>query len=165
MLLGSVNSDRLSYRSARVCPFQFAVPQHERVMDGIARSQVLDLFTLAIADGFVSPGELAIIYDKGRELGLGQQEVDEAIQNPHRVSFEPPASLVDAVARLYDLAQVLISDGTIDQREVGVLRSFAARFGIHDRLIDRIVAALVEELRAGTSRESLIASLAEEVAR
>jgi hypothetical protein len=134
-------------------------------MDGIARSQVLDLFTLAIADGFVSPGELAIIYDKGRDLGMGQQEVDEAIQNPHRVSFEPPNSLVDAVARLYDLAQVLISDGTIDPREVSVLRSFAARFGIQERLIDQVVAALVEEVRAGTSRDALIESLTAEVAR
>lgn len=132
-------------------------------MDGLARSQILDLFTLAIADGFVSPDELSIIYDKGKELGLDQQEVDDAIQNPHRVAFDPPGSLVDAVARLYDLARVLISDGTIDPREVGVLRSFAARFGVQDRLIDQVVSGLVEEVRAGTSREALIESLAKEV--
>jgi hypothetical protein len=134
-------------------------------MDDIARSQILDLFTLAIADGFVTPEELSIIYDRGRELGLDQQGVNEAIQNPHRVSFEPPSSLIDAIVRLYDLARVVISDGTIDPREVGVLRSFVTRFGIHDHLVDPIVAALVEDVRAGTPRETLIERLTEEVGR
>lgn len=134
-------------------------------MNTMARSHVLDLFTLAIADGFVSPEELAVIHAKAKDLGLSPNEVDEIIKNPHRVKFEAPASLVDAITRLYDLAHVLVTDGTIDPREVSVLRSFAQRFGIGDDLIDPIVTALVEEVRAGTSRDALVATLTEQVGR
>lgn len=132
-------------------------------MPAIARSQILDLFTLAIADGFVSPDELALIYEKGKAFGMDGVAVDDVIRNPHRVSFTPPVSLIDAIARLYDLARVLLSDGTIDPREVSTMQSFAKRFQIRDDLIDPIVAALVEEVRAGTAREALVSKLAEEV--
>lgn len=132
-------------------------------MQTIARSQILELFTLAIADGFVSPDELALIYQKGEALGMDAAAVDDVIKNPHRVSFSSPESLVDAITRLYDLARVVLSDGTIDPREVSTMHAFARRFEIREDLIDPIVAALVEEVRAGTPRDALIAKLTEEV--
>ena len=134
-------------------------------MQPAARSQILDLFTLAIADGFVAPEELALIYEKGKDLGMGVGAVDDVIRNPHRVPFEAPSSLVDAIARLYDLACVLLTDGTIDPREVSTMHAFAKRFGIREELINPIVAALVEEVRAGTPRDELLAKLTKEVAQ
>src|SRR4051812_19295953 len=104
-------------------------------MEPNAHSHVINLLTLAIADGFVSPEELTLIYEKGRNLGLTQDETDDVIQNPHRVVFNPPCSLVDAIAQLYDLACVVVTDGRVDLREVQVLRSFAQRFGIQESLI------------------------------
>ena len=132
-------------------------------MDGIARSQVLDLFTLAIADGAVSPEELALVHQKAKELGLGAQQMDEVIRNPHRVAFKAPTSLVDALTRLYDLATVLVSDGVVDPREVTVLRHFVGRFGIREEVVDQTVAALIDEARAGTSRDAFVAGLSMEV--
>lgn len=133
------------------------------IVHTVQHAQVVSLFTLAIADGFVSPEELALIHLKGKELGLSSREIDDAIKNPHRVPFEALASLVDAIARLYDLACVLLSDGSIDPREVEVMRSYARRFGIQESLIDRVVSALIDEVRAGTDRNALIAALSEEV--
>jgi hypothetical protein len=132
-------------------------------MGSTAQSHVINLFTLAIADGFVSPEELTLIYERGKDLGLNQAEIDDVIQNPHRVVFNPPASLVDAIAQLYDLACVVVTDGRVDLREVQVLGSFAQRFGIREPLIHSVVAALIEEVRAGTPREELVATLSREV--
>jgi uncharacterized membrane protein YebE (DUF533 family) len=129
------------------------------VDDMPVRSQVLDLFALAIADGFVSPEELALIHERGRELGLTSQQVEEVIANPDNVAFVAPSSLTDAIIRLYDLSCVLISDGVVDPREVQVLRSYAERFGVREKLVDPIVATLIDEVRAGTPREKLIADL------
>lgn len=132
-------------------------------MRDTARSQVISMFTLAIADGFVSPEELTLVYEKGKELGLTGQQVDEVIQNPHRVAFEVPATLVEAITALYDLARVVVTDGRVDPREVDLLRSFALRFGIPVSLLDQVVAALVDEVRAGTPREELVMHLTSEV--
>jgi uncharacterized membrane protein YebE (DUF533 family) len=129
-----------------------------------AHSHILDLFTLAIADGFVAPEELTLIYEKGQQLGLSTAAIDEVIQNPHRVSFRAPESLLEAIPRLYDLACVVVTDDRIDPREVSVLRSYAQRFGIQPELVDQIVAALVDEVRAGTQRDELVAKLAQELA-
>jgi hypothetical protein len=128
-----------------------------------ANAQVLDMFNLAIADGFLAPEELAVIYSKGGELGLERQHIDEIIKNPDSVSLADPESLVEAIMRLYDLGVVLLSDGVIDPREVSLLRSFARRFLIRDDLIDGVVNAVIEEVRGGTSRDDLVTKLKEEI--
>ena len=132
-------------------------------MGDTARSQVINMFTLAIADGFVSPEELTLVYKKGKELGLRREEVDEVIQTPHRVAFEVPTTLVGSITSLYDLARVVVTDGRVDPREVDLLRSYAVRFGISASLIDQVVLALVDEVRAGTPRDELVAKLTAEV--
>lgn len=132
-------------------------------MRDAARSQVISMFTLAIADGFVSPEELTLVYEKGTELGLTSEQVDDVIQNPHRVTFAIPSTLVDSIASLYDLANIVVTDGRVDPREVDLLRSFAHRFGIASSLVDRVVEALIDELRAGTPRQQLIEDLTSEV--
>lgn len=128
-----------------------------------ARSRIIDLLSLAIADGFVSPEELALIHERGRDLGLTADHINEIIANPHRVTFVEPATVPDAIVRLYDLAKVLLSDGSIDPREVDVMRSFARRFRIPSHLVSDVVAALVDEVRAGTTREALVAALTKEL--
>lgn len=132
-------------------------------MRDAARSQVVSMFTLAIADGFVSPEELTLVYEKGKELGLTGEQVDDVIQNPHRVAFEVPSTLVGSIASLYDLAKVVITDGRVDPREVDLLRSFARRFGVPTPLVDQVVEALIDEVRAGTPRDELVTHLTEEV--
>ena len=130
-----------------------------------SKAQVVEMFSLAIADGFVSPEELTLIYARGAELGLGSQEVDEVILNPESVTFEPPESLVEAILRLYDLGKVVLSDNQIDPREVELLKTFAGRFGIRDDLLDSVVTAVIDEVKAGTSHGDLVALLAKEIAQ
>jgi hypothetical protein len=128
-----------------------------------ANAQVLDMFNLAIADGFLAPEELAVIYTKGGELGLEKEHVDEIIKNPDSVSLADPESLVEAIMRLYDLGVVLLSDGVVDPREVNLLRSFARRFLIRDDLVEGVVNAVIEEVRAGISRDELVNKLRQEI--
>jgi hypothetical protein len=128
-----------------------------------ANAQVLDMFNLAIADGFLAPEELAVIYSKGGELGLERQHIDEIIKNPDSVSLADPRSLVEAIMRLYDLGVVLLSDGIVDPREVSLLRAFARRFLIRDDLVEGVVNAVIEEVRAGISRDDLVNKLRQEI--
>ena len=128
-----------------------------------ANAQVLDMFNLAIADGFLAPEELAVIYSKGSELGLEREHIDEIIKNPDSVSLADPESLVEAIMRLYDLGVVLLSDGVIDPREVSLLRSFARRFLIRDDLVDGVVNAVIAEVRGGISRDDLVNKLRQEI--
>ena len=145
---------------------RFSTPHASLAFDDkhVARSRVIELFALAIADGFVSAEELALIYEKGKQLGLTSAQVDEAIQNPHRVASNLPTSLLDAITRLYDLASVIVTDGKIDPREIEVMRAYAHRFGVAAELVDDVIAALVEEVRAGTPRDQLIETLTKELA-
>lgn len=128
-----------------------------------ATSRVLEMFHLAIADGFVSPEELALIYEKGAELGLGREQVDAIIRDPSAVAFDPPESLVETILRLYDLGKVVVSDDIVDDREVALLKSFAKKFQIREDLIESVVTAVVDEVRAGTSHDELVRTLTREI--
>jgi hypothetical protein len=127
------------------------------------QTQVLDMFSLAIVDGFVAPEELAVIYSKGEELGITRAHVDEILKNPHRVKYHAPVDLVDAIMRLFDLGLVVASDGVIDVREVSLLKSFAKRFGIADALLDTVVENIIDEVKAGTPRRKLVDTLMKEM--
>jgi uncharacterized tellurite resistance protein B-like protein len=127
------------------------------------RAKVLEMFSLAIADGFVAPEELTVIYAKGAELGLEQSHVNEIVQNPYSVAFDEPSDLAEAIVRLHDLGVVMASDGVIDERELNLVRSFARRFGIKPELVDNVVSGIVDEIKAGTSRERLTEKLQKEL--
>jgi uncharacterized tellurite resistance protein B-like protein len=128
-------------------------------------SHVADLFSLAIADGFVSPEELTIIYAKGEALGLRQEDIDEAIRNPDAVQFDPPSSVAQTAVRIYDLAQVVLGDDHVDPKEMDVLRAFARRFGLRDEIVDELIEAVIQEMREGTSREDLEARIVREASK
>ncbi len=127
------------------------------------QSHVVNMFAMAIADGTVTPEELAVIVEVGVASGLTAAQIDEIIANPHRIRFAPPPSLVDKIAQLYDLARVLVTDGRIDPREVDTLRGFARRFGLSRELAEGVVAGLVDEVRAGTPREVLVSTVSSEI--
>jgi hypothetical protein len=143
---------------------QKSLPQGFLVMElSKSKSRVLEMFSLAIADGFVSPGELALIYSRGADLGLGRDQIDEIIQHPDGVAFVAPESLVETILRLYDLGAVVVSDDAVDAREVDLLKSFARKFSIREDLVDSIVGAVVEEVKAGTSHDELVETLSREM--
>jgi hypothetical protein len=136
------------------------MPQTEKT-----RARVLEMFSLAIADGFVAPEELAVIYEKGEQLGLNHMHISEVIQDPYSVEFVEPEDITEAIGRLYDLGVVLLSDGIIDHRELSLIRSFAIRLGIEEHLVEPVLTALLDELKANTSRDDLLKKLRTELGR
>jgi uncharacterized tellurite resistance protein B-like protein len=125
------------------------------------RSELLDLYAMVIADSTVAPEELALLYERGRALGLTSADVDALITNSNSVPFVAPVDVPDAVGRLFDLTTVLHADGVVDPRELEVLRGFARRFGMPEGIINELVTKLVEEVRAGADRGQLLAEVAE----
>lgn len=121
------------------------------------RSHFMDLFLLAISDNETDPNEIELLYNLGFQKGFTKEQIDEIIANPHKVRFIKPTSLIEAIDRLYDLAQMVLADGIIHPNEIEYCKKIALRFQIIDKnIIDDLIENLIEEVKKGVDKETLI---------
>ncbi len=123
------------------------------------KSQVLNLYSMIVADATSSPSELAHLFAWAQSHGLPRADIEAVILSPDGVNYVPPDGIMDALGQLYDLAQMVCADGVVAPEESRLLFSFAKRFGFEPELIPEIVSRLIQEVQRGTPRATLLANI------
>jgi len=77
----------------------------------------LDLYRVAIVDGFLKPEELRTLYKIGEERGVSIEEIQEIIRNPVGVT-KLFSERDDKEQYLIDITKIIISDGFIRDEEI-----------------------------------------------
>jgi uncharacterized tellurite resistance protein B-like protein len=124
-----------------------------------ARGHLYNLLCIAMADSEMDPRELAMIYQFAQRGGMAVEEIKSCIENPHQLRAHQPEDEVQLLGQLHDLASLVMADGKIDVREIGVLREVVKRFGLEDSAIDALVEAVVERVQQGVPRDVVIQEL------
>lgn len=127
-----------------------------KIVENEQRNYFTNLFQVVLSDSQIDPAELNFLYELGIERGFSKEQIDEIIANPHKTRFEKPHSLIQAIELLYDLVQMVLKDGKIHLHEVELCKSFARRFDIEGEIIDELIETLIEQVRAGASKEKII---------
>ncbi|MEX2345565.1 MAG: hypothetical protein WD604_08125 [Balneolaceae bacterium] len=124
-------------------------------IDPILQSHFLNLFQIALADTDIHPDELKFLYDFGIKRGIEQKQIDDLINNPHKIRFKIPDSIYKRIELLYDFATLILADGKIDPREIKIFKSLALDFGFEKENIPDIIDFLIEEGKKGTEKEKI----------
>lgn len=104
-----------------------------------------NLMVMAMADGSLGEREINYLTDRCFELGLGEQELREAV----RFALEDGAAVTlpqdpeDAESLLGDLLRMMAADGRLDENEKRLFAICAAKLGYGmaeiDSLVDRLI--------------------------
>ncbi len=123
------------------------------------KSHFMNLYSMVLADGNVKPEELVQIYKIGLRHGVSPAEFNQLLLSP--VSFTLPDTLEKKVNYLYDLTEIILADGKVDEQEVSSLKRFCSLFGFEEENAAAIADFMIDKLKQGLSFEAILNEIKE----
>ena len=117
------------------------------------KSHILNLGALARVDGHVDSTEMSYIIAIGKKNGLKQEEVRNLLANAHTARFEIPATDSERFDQIYDLVEMMLADGIVDDNEMDFCVEMAGKLGFKKAIVGVLVRKISVGVRDGQSRE------------
>lgn len=124
-----------------------------------------NLVRLAKADGIIDDSERQHLYKLGKRINMTQEEVDVFISKPLTDAFIPPIELEDKFEQLHDMIAVILADGSIDEAEKKLCRSFIIGLGLDDSKTDRIIEVITKIINEKLDHDDAFEKFRKEVFR
>lgn len=115
-----------------------------------------NLVLLARIDGSVSSLEQQLLNKVARRISLTDEQVTEICNNPDDYPMIPPTTREERYERFIQLIQLIVADGVIDQKEVKLVKHLGVALGFTPERIDAKFPIILEHLRKGMTRESVL---------
>lgn len=124
------------------------------------KTHLRHLVRLAKADGVLHKDELKFIYKIGKQNGLARKTVDKIIENPTSVDIVMPSTREAKFDQIFDLAQMMLKDGEVNDAETEFCMELANRLGFRKVIVGVLVAKIERGIKEGLDREEIKAEAA-----
>ena len=98
-----------------------------------------NLLLVATADGYFDEQEGDFLLEIGNELGLSPADVEPLIDNLSILTFVIPETGIERTFELQTLVQLMMEDGSIDEREYALCLEYATRIGYGRAILDDLI--------------------------
>jgi uncharacterized tellurite resistance protein B-like protein len=102
------------------------------------RDYLRNLIFLGFSDGKLDELESTLIFRIGQRLGLDQSEIIEIIGDGVDTVFLPE-SFTERMNFLFDVMQVLYSDGHANREELEFVRLVVEQYGLSGTIMDKLI--------------------------
>jgi uncharacterized tellurite resistance protein B-like protein len=120
------------------------------------KGHFMNLVMLARVDGTISRQENQLLQRIARRLSLTDEQVQEIIDHPEDYPMIPPVTREERYERFIQLIQLLVADGQSDQEEERLVKRYGVELGFTPARIDEKFPIILEHLRKGMTRESVL---------
>lgn len=107
--------------------------------DGVRRSHVKNLLSVALADGHLDPDEWDLLVTISKVMGISEEEIHTIKEKPEQVPFIPPKKYEDKVQQIHDLVAVMTVDSYISPRELALCKKISLKLDILPNIVDDII--------------------------
>jgi uncharacterized tellurite resistance protein B-like protein len=111
--------------------------------EGVRRSYMKNLITVAMADGHLSEEEWEMLKALARVMGITEEEIISIREHPETVKFIPPKKYEDKVQHIQDLVAVMTVDDHINPKELELCKKIALKLDLLPQLVDEIVSSIL----------------------
>jgi uncharacterized tellurite resistance protein B-like protein len=108
--------------------------------NGIRRSHVKNLISIALADGQLTSEEWDLLVYIASTMGINEAEIENIKNNPDSVSFISPKSHDESIQQIEDLIAVLTIDHDINPKEVELCKKICLKLDVLPQIVDTIIA-------------------------
>ncbi len=122
----------------------------------VNKEAFLHLIQVSKIDETVSKEELALLHKEGRKFGLTDPEIDRMIESERYHHYHQPYSLQEKFDHLYQVAQMILADEVVHEREKKMLRKFAIEAGFDDKTTEKLINLLLKGVKNNESEEHLL---------
>ena len=121
----------------------------------IIKSHVRHLVRLAKSDGIFHSDELRFIKKVGKKNGLTEKGIDGIIQNPTSVDIVLPKDNDDKFFQIFDLVNLMLKDGEVNDAEMEFCMELANRLGFRKVIVGVLVAKIERGIKEGLTRKQI----------
>ncbi len=118
------------------------------------KSYLKEIIKVAKADGLLDKREYELILKIGHKLACSADEIKELRDE---IQLDDPAEASQSkkhrLELLFDLVAIMLIDGTIDPKELGLCKSIAMKSGFEPEVVDDIVHRINILTQSGKSIE------------
>lgn len=121
------------------------------------REQLNILINLAASDKLIEEREAKTIHMVGKAGGIPKEEIDEMIKRPKPIGDLSTFTEDQKFANLYQLIQLMKSDGQVFKSEITFCESMAERLGYRKDVIGELAAKIYSDPSITSDRRELMA--------
>jgi chorismate mutase len=122
----------------------------------VNKEAFLHLIQVSRTDKNISKQVLDLLHKKGRKFGLTDPEINRLIESERDHHYHQPYSLQEKFEHLYQVAQMILADEVVDEREKKMIRKFAIEAGFSDKTIEKLIDLLLRGVKNNESEEDLL---------
>jgi uncharacterized tellurite resistance protein B-like protein len=108
--------------------------------EGLRRSHVKNLVSIALADGHLSEDEWELLVYLASRLGVEEEEINAIRENPEAVKFVMPKTHDQRVQQIEDLVLLMSIDHDINPNEVELCKKISLKLDVLPQIVDDIIA-------------------------
>jgi uncharacterized tellurite resistance protein B-like protein len=121
------------------------------------KEQLNVLINLAASDRIIDDRESKIIHMIGKASGLPKEEIDEMIKRPRPVGDLNTLTEDQKFENLYQLIQLMKTDGQVFKSEITFCETIATRLGYNKEVIGELASKVYSDPSITSDRRSLMA--------
>ncbi len=121
------------------------------------KEQLNILINLAASDKLIEDREAKIIHMIGKASGMPKDEIDEMMKRPQPIGDLSTFTEDQKFANLYQLIQLMKSDGQVFKSEISFCEGIAERLGYKRDVITELAAKIYSDPSITSDRKSLMA--------
>ncbi|MCC2546546.1 TerB family tellurite resistance protein [Hymenobacter sp. BT175] len=119
------------------------------------KSHLMNLVTLAKADGHIDEREMSFIVAVGKKNGLRADDVRSIIANANAPALVLPDNDSERFDQIFDLVDMMLADGVVDDNEMDFCIDMAEKLGFRKAIVGVLVRKISLGVKDGLPREQI----------
>ncbi|GAB3830680.1 TerB family tellurite resistance protein [Pontibacter rugosus] len=119
------------------------------------KSHITNLGALARIDGHLDPSEVNFIVAIGKKHGMKASEVKDLISSVKNVDPQLPTNDSERFDQIYDLVEMMLADGIVDENEMNFCINMAAKLGFKKSIVGVLVRKISMGVKDGQTRDNI----------
>ncbi|SFG30827.1 hypothetical protein SAMN05421739_10294 [Pontibacter chinhatensis] len=119
------------------------------------KSHIANLGALAKVDGHLDPAEMKFIINIGQRHGIKPEQVRHLITEAGTKKAQLPSNDSERFDQIYDLVEMMLADGIVDESEMDFCISMAVKLGFKKSIVGVLVGKITMGVKDGLSRDNI----------
>ena len=119
------------------------------------KDHLLNLAALAKADGHIDAREMNFILAVGKKNGMSSSDVQALISDAKGASADLPTNDSDRFDQIFDLVDMMLADGVVDDTEMDFCIMMAEKLGFRKAIVGVLVRKISQGVKDGIPRERI----------
>lgn len=120
------------------------------------KSHIVNLGALAKIDGHLDSAEIDHIISIGIRKGMKPQEVRSLLADNGDIKLTMPNNDMDRFDQIYDLVEMMLADGIVDDSEMDFCLDIATKMGFRKSVVGVLIKKITTGVKDGLDRDAIL---------